>query len=224
MSEKRKIVIPGEDLGNVKAGEGCFEDGGKVLSGYLGVTSESKGVMNVIPIGGKYMPQIGDSIVGIVAETQFSFWVVDLNSPYDSILPVSEAVRDFVDIAREDISKYFKVGDLVYAVITNVTKSGNVKLSLRDTGYRKLMGGSLVKVSPSRVPRLIGRSGSMVEMIKETANCKVTIGQNGLVWIKGATPEDEKFAIGIVNKISEEFYREGLTDIIKEELEKRGKK
>ena len=50
-------------------------------------------------------------------------------------------------------------------------------------------------------------------------NAALTVGQNGLVWING-TPEGELLAVKAIRKIEEESHLSGLTDRIKEFLEK----
>ena len=49
----------------------------------------------------------------------------------------------------------------------------------------KFRGGIIVDITPTKVPRLIGKKGSMINMIKDKTNCKIIVGQNGLVWVKG---------------------------------------
>ena len=87
---------------------------------------------------------------------------------------------------------------------------------MRSRKCRKLRGGSLIKVTPAKVPRIIGKSGSMVEMIKEKTNTQIVVGQNGLVWIKG---DNEHVAAETILMIDQKSHVKGLTDQIKEFLE-----
>lgn len=73
-------------------------------------------------------------------------------------------------------------------------------------------------VTPAKVPRIIGRQGSMVEMIKELTGTQIVVGQNGIVWVKG---DNEDIAAEAVLKIEEKSHITGLTDYIKVMLEKR---
>jgi len=72
-------------------------------------------------------------------------------------------------------------------------------------------------ITPSKVPRLIGKQGSMIELIKNKTNCQIIVGQNGVVWIKG---EQEGLAAKAILTIENESHISGLTDKITAMLEK----
>ena len=82
------------------------------------------------------------------------------------------------------------------------------------------MRGQLVKVTPTKIPRIIGRQGSMVSMIKKETGCQLTIGQNGLVLISGRSPEEERIAVLALRKIENESHTSGLTDKVTEMIRK----
>jgi exosome complex component RRP4 len=98
-------------------------------------------------------------------------------------------------------------------------------LTTRDgQGLRKLDEGIILKVSPVKVPRIIGKGGSMITMIKEKTGCRIMVGQNGIIWLSGPDSEKEKIAVNTINFIEENAHKEGLTDIVKDLLEKKEKK
>ena len=68
----------------------------------------------------------------------------------------------------------------------------------------------------------MGKQGSMVMMVKDATKCSITVGQNGLIWILGE-PMNELLAIQAIRKIEKESHLSGLTEKIKEFLEKSGK-
>ena len=86
-------------------------------------------------------------------------------------------------------------------------------------GLRKLTNGTVLKVNTNKVPRIIGKQGSMVSMIKDATGCRVTVGQNGLVYVDGE-PSKEVIVIKAIKKIEAESHTSGLTDKIKVFLEK----
>jgi exosome complex component RRP4 len=90
---------------------------------------------------------------------------------------------------------------------------------MKGMGLQKLKGGRIINVSSNKVPRIVGKQGSMVSMIKDATKCNITVGQNGLIWINGP-PEGELLAVKSIRKIEEESHLSGLTDKIKEFLEK----
>jgi exosome complex component RRP4 len=81
----------------------------------------------------------------------------------------------------------------------------------------KFKGGIIVDIAPTKVPRLIGKKGSMINMIKDKTNCKIVVGQNGLVWVKG--DEDmEQLTKDVIHLIEAEAHTSGLTNKIKNKL------
>jgi len=219
--DERKFVIPGEAIGNASSarpGHGTYEEGGKIISKIVGLADERNGVSFVIPLSGVYSPKKGDGIIGKIEDVIFSKWIVDINSPYQAVLPLSEATDEFIDLAKSDLTKYFDFGDLIFAEITSVSKTKNVQLSMRNRKCRKLRGGRILQVTPVKVPRIIGKGGSMVEMIKNLTGTQIVVGQNGIVWLKG---DNEDIAAEAVLLIERKSHISGLTDFIKETLETR---
>jgi exosome complex RNA-binding protein Rrp4 len=73
-------------------------------------------------------------------------------------------------------------------------------------------------VNTHKVPRIIGKRGSMVGMIKRATDCNIVVGQNGRVWLNGA-PEMEVIAINAIKMIELHSHESGLTDRVKGYLE-----
>ena len=96
-----------------------------------------------------------------------------------------------------------------------------IDVSMKGPGLRKLGPGKLLKVAPAKVPRIIGKQGSMISMIKEMTDCKISVGQNGIIWLVGEDPKKELTAVDAINLIERESHISGLTDKVKELLEKR---
>ncbi len=223
---KRRLVIPGELLGEGRGSYGTYEerenvngmDVTNVYSKFIGLAENKNGYFIVIPLSGVYNPKKGDGIIGKIAEVDFSKWIVDVNSPYQAVMPLAEAVDEFVDLTTTDLTKYFNYDDIIFAEISTVTKAKSVQLSMKNRKCRKLKGGRIIKVTPAKVPRIIGKGGSMVEMIKNLTGTQIVVGQNGLVWVKG---ENEDVATEAVLEIEEKPHLEGLTDRIREMLEKK---
>jgi exosome complex component RRP4 len=215
---ERRLVIPGDFIGEGRAGHGAYEESGKVFSMHVGLAEEKGGLHFVIPLSGAYDPKRGDGVIGQISGIIASKWFVDINAPYEAVLPLSEATEDFIDLTKTDLTKYFNYGDLIFAEITNVSKTKDVQLSMRDRKCRKLRSGRLLKVTPAKVPRIIGKGGSMVEMIKEITRTQIVVGQNGVVWVKG---DNEDIAMEAVTEIERKSHMSGLTEQIKSMLEKR---
>lgn len=219
--EDKAHVLPGDTLaeGDYLPGRSCFKENDKVKSKVLGVARFKDNLVRVVPLSGGYIPQEGDRIIGMISGVGATNWWVDLNSPYDGYLSLSEGSDEFIDLNETELSDLYDIGELVYTEVIKVTKQKSVKLSMEGRICKKLTGGTIVRVSPSKVPRLIGRGGSMVEMIKGETGSKIIIGQNGIVWISGG---NQKLAEEAVRTVSKRSYEKGLTEKIKKMLKKKG--
>ena len=214
-----EVVVPGElicEKGGRKVGKGAYYEGEQVFAEVLGVPRISDEEIFVIPLSGVYIPDIDDKIVGTITTVEISGWMVDVNSPYLAFLPLSEGVDDFVDTQRTDISRFFDVGDLIFCKISKSTKNKVVQVSMRAIGSKKLYDGMTIKVTPSKIPRIIGKNGSMVSLIKQKTGCDIIAGQNGVVWIRG---EDKSKAIEAILTIEKESHTIGLTEKIEKMFE-----
>lgn len=216
--QDKQLVIPGAALAagvDYIPGAGCFREDNQIKSKFLGLIRLKDKLINVISLSGVYIPKSGDGIIAKVIDMQSTFWILDINSPYDAILQLGEAVSEYVDISKTDISVYYDIGDIVYVKILNVSSSKNISLTMNDYRAKKLFGGKLISITPSKVPRLIGKEGSMIELIKNKTGCQIVVGQNGRVWIKGT---NEILATKAILMIEKEAHKEGLTDRITEML------
>ena len=221
-TKDKEIVVPGEELAvgmEYLPSYGTYREGDKILAARLGLVNIEGKVFKLVPLSGVYHPKRGDTIIGPVTEVLLSGWRIDTNSAYSAVLNMKDATSEF--IARgADLTRYFAIGDYVMAKITNVTSQNLVDLTMKGPGLRKLRGGRIIKVNANKVPRIIGKQGSMVSMIKQHTGCRILVGQNGVVWIQGDDPSKELLAVQTIEKIEKEAHHSGLTDNIKGFLEK----
>lgn len=117
---------------------------------------------------------------------------------------------------KDDIRQQFDVGDMLAAEVIAFNRTRDPVLSVKGRGLGKLRGGRIIEILPAKVPRLIGRKGSMINLIKNETNTRMIIGQNGWVWVSGKNVESELLVDKIVRKIEKESHTSGLTDRIKE--------
>jgi exosome complex component RRP4 len=81
----------------------------------------------------------------------------------------------------------------------------------------KVLGrGTMLRIKPSKVPRVIGKQSTMVKQIIEATKSQIVVGVNGIVWMSGG---DTSLAIRAVLKIEGEAHVAGLTERIKHMLE-----
>lgn len=223
--KEREIVVPGETLAegmDYLPGSGTYREGERILAGKLGLSYTDGRTIKLISLSGRYLPKRNDTIIGKVMDVSLHGWRLEINSPYTAMLSMKDATSDYI-AKGADLTKYFALGDHIVTEITNVTSQKLVDVSMKGPGLRKLRGGRILEVNTNKVPRIIGKQGSMVTMIKEVTGCKITVGQNGLIWIDGE-PNMELIAVNTIKKIAEESHLSGLTDKIKQYLDEQVKK
>ena len=220
----KDIVVPGETLAvgmDNFPGQGTYREGENIVASRLGLAQLDGRTIKLIPLSGRYIPKKFDTIICKVTDVTVNGWRLETNSPYQAMLSMKEATSQFIERGA-DLTQFYDIGDYIVCNIVNVTSQKLVDVSMKGPGLRKLKGGRMIEVASNKVPRIIGKQGSMVSMIKDATGCSISIGQNGLVWIDG-TPEGELLAIMAIRKIEEESHLSGLTDNIKEYLEKNNK-
>ncbi|EGD71887.1 MAG: KH type 1 domain protein [Candidatus Parvarchaeum acidophilus ARMAN-5_'5-way FS'] len=215
------IVTPGELLSDEKnGGNGTYEEENKVYSKFLGMAQVSEKRIDVTPLTGNYYPSEGDDIIGEVTEIASKYWVVDINAPFYTRLDV----RD-VNFRAElgELDRYIEIGDLIYARVFRIYPNNAADISMRGTRYGKLEPKLTMKIDPVKLPRLIGKEGSMINMIKDQTKCDILVGQNGIIWIDG--DEAGRLAAATAIKFIDENYVEtDLTEKVGRLLENvRGK-
>lgn len=225
IAKDKEIAVPGEVLAigmDVLPGNGTYRDGEKISANRLGLVAIEGRAIKLIPLSGRYIPKTGDTIICKVIDVGFNGWRLDTNSAYSAMLSMKDATSDF--IARgANLTQYYDLGDYIVCKIINVTSQKLIDVTMKGPGLRRLKGGRIIEVDPNKVPRIIGKQGSMVVMIKDATKCNISVGQNGLIWIDGE-PMNELLAIQTIRKIEKESHLSGLTEKIKEFLEKNGKK
>ena len=213
--ENKDLVIPGQILADDEyySGRGTFKEDGKICSSLLGRVSLRNKKIRVIPLKSKYVPKKGDVVIGKIKDVRFSMWDVDINSPYSGILPAFEVFGR----EKKELNKVYDVGDVLFLRVVDVDEIKKAKLGLKGRGMGKFKGGIIVDIAPTKVPRLIGKKGSMINMIKDKTKCKIVVGQNGLVWVKG-NEDMEQLTREIIHLIEAEAHTSGLTNKIKNKL------
>jgi exosome complex component RRP4 len=83
----------------------------------------------------------------------------------------------------------------------------------------KIKGGQIINVEPSKVPRIIGKKGSMISLLKKFTKCRIFVGQNGRIWLDGDEDGIQK-VIDTIKMIENEALSYGLTNKIEDLLKK----
>jgi len=221
--ENKERVIPGEVLAtgmDYLPSYGTYRNGDEIIANKLGIVSVEGNVIKLIRVCGRYEPRRNDVVIGRVIDVLLHGWRIDFGSAYSGVLPVKDASNEYI-AKGANLTKYFDIGDHVVVKIVNVTSQKLIDVSTRGFGLKKLKGGRFINVNAYKVPRIIGKNGSMVTMIKKATGANIVVGQNGLIWLNGEDPSMELLAVDAIRKIEAEAHISGLTDKIKQYLEEK---
>lgn len=216
--EQQDIVVPGQLLaeGDFRTGEGTYMEQEKVYASVIGLAKMKGKTVYVVPLKGQYIPKPRDIIIGNVVEVTLNGWLLDFHCPYPAMLPVMHALsrRDAAQ-AKDDLRRYYDVGETVVAEIIAADRTRDPLVTTLGRGLGKVHGGVLMNIIPTRVPRLIGRKGSMINMLKSELQVDIVVGQNGIVWLKGNLARMD-IAQEAIRQIEREAHTSGLTDRVRD--------
>lgn len=209
---ERKIVVPGEVIAesSMLPGEGTEKRGSKIVALRYGLLDESDKLVKIIPLSGVYHPRRGNVVVGKVEDVTFNGWVIEIGSAERAFLPVAEVPRY---VNKDGLEEVMKIGDMGVFKVWGVNKRG-IDLSIKSRGLGRIDEGIIIKVNPNKVPRVIGKEGSMIKLIKDETGCTITVGQNGFIWIKADKIEKELLAKKAIMFVTEKSFIKGLTDAV----------
>lgn len=214
-NEERTITVPGETIVSGEEylpGDGVRREAEDLVAERYGIVDFSDKLVKVIPLSGAYFPRRGNTIIGEVIDVTFNGWIIDFGGAQNAFLPVSEVPKY---INKNELREHFDFGDAIVCKVWDV-KGRGVDVSVKMRGYGKIEGGMLMKVNPQKVPRVIGKEGSMVKLIKDATGCEITIGQNGLIWVKGNDVDSELKTKKIIEFICENSVAHGLNEKVEE--------
>lgn len=220
-SEERQIVIPGENIvsgDNFLPGDGAYRDGSDVVAKRYGIVNISDNYVRVVPLSGVYFPRRNNVIIGTVCGITMNGWLIDFGGSQNAFLSLNEVPRY---INKNELKEFLDFGDSVIVKIWD-TQSRGIDTSIKQRGLGKIEGGMLMNVNPNKVPRIIGKEGSMVRLIRNATGCNLTVGQNGVVWIKSSKIENEILAKKIIEYIVENSVLVGLTEKVEEYIKSLG--
>jgi exosome complex component RRP4 len=207
---ERTLVLPGEEIraDGLRPGPGTYRVSGKVYASVLGLLQRKPPVVRVAPLSGRYSPHPGDVIVGIVTDVQGSFWLLDIAAARWAPLHMTGTPWK-IDFG--ETGEHLHVGDAVVVAVEQIENTGRIGVTMIGEGLGRLEGGTLVTISPAKIPRVIGKGGSMIETLTRATGCKIVVGQNGRIWVDGPLEGVDRVQASI-ELIEAEGQRRGLTE------------
>jgi len=214
------LVVPGTLLaeGKYNAGVNVYMEDNKFFSSIVGLAELRNETVTVIPLRGCYIPFVDDVVIGKVVEVISTAWMLDIRSPWQGVLFAKEFLSKPLNTMKEDARSYLDIGEMVKAKVLAFDRTRNPSLTTREPELGKIQRGTVIEVDPTRVPRIIGKKGSMINLLKKESGCQIFVGQNGRVWIAGKSRDEEAVVAEAIRKIEAEAHTTGLTDRIQEYL------
>lgn len=206
----RVLVLPGEELPGhgLKPGPGTYRVGGRIYASVLGLLSPRPPLVQVVPLSGRYIPKPRDVVIGTVTDVQGTFWLLDIGAPRWAPLHMTGTPWK-IEVGETD--RYLRVGESVVVQVENLDPTGRIGVTMNGEGLGKLEGGTIVSLSPARIPRVVGRGGSMIQTIIQRTGAQIAVGQNGRVWV-GGSPEAIERVREALRIIAEGAQHRGLTE------------
>ncbi|MEM0453941.1 MAG: exosome complex RNA-binding protein Rrp4 [Sulfolobales archaeon] len=219
--QNRELVTPGQLLGvgklTISTPTTVYSVDGRYYSAVVGLVDVEGDKIGVIPLEGFYYPKVGDIVIGIVTSVGVNSWEVDIRAPHPAVLYASDFLSRPLNPSRESLSDYLDTGDVVLAKIENVGRGRVTTLTVKGKGFGKISKGSLIEISSAKIPRVIGKKGSMLQLLVNESKCEIIVAQNGRILVNNCPNKDsEEVVIMAIKKIEKEAHIPGLTDRIKD--------
>jgi len=236
----RDVVVPGEvlteDVKNFLPGRGTIlnKEKNKIISLNIGLKQIKKNYINVIPLRGFYTPRPGDKVIALIVDKNPVKYKCDINAKeFGQLKPKNTIKKGRVRGFRgggppqNDVgTEKFDIGDILVVKILSADRLNKPELTTVGKYLGKKTGGIVISIDPPKIPRVIGRNGSMIKMLKNLTKCNIFVTQNGRIWLKGEDIAHERLLIESIKKIASEAHTVGLTDRMQEyiinEKKKRG--
>ncbi len=217
--QDRELVLPGDVVyvGRIRIGENTYRNQEEVYATRLGLVNYRPDAVSVTALSTGYVPLVGDQVIGTVVDIDLGEWHINIGAQDMAVMGIPDAVdRPF----RTDyiMTRVLDIGDTIVAKIVDLDRRHTPVLSILGPGLGRQYDGFVVKLTPSKIPRLIGKKGSMINMIIRETGCRVAIGQNGRILVSGPSREREEMVVKVINKIELEAHTSGLTNRTQEFL------
>ncbi|MCI4352515.1 MAG: exosome complex protein Rrp4 [Thermoplasmata archaeon] len=219
-SEPKVLVLPGDEIPDrgLQPGFGTYRVGRRLFVSIMGYATWRDPFVRVVPFAGRYIPKPNDVIVGVVQDVQKTFYLLDIDASRWAPLHTSGTPWE---PGPGELDQYLRIGDAVLVAVENLDPTGKIGVTMKGEGLGKLSGGTLATISPAKIPRVIGKAGSMIHTITRLTGTRVAVGQNGRIWVEG-TPDGIHRVRECLRIIEEEGQWPGLTERIEGFLQMTG--
>ncbi|KAG7376462.1 Exosome complex component RRP4 [Phytophthora pseudosyringae] len=183
------VVTPGQvistETGAFLRGHGTYLSGrNELVASVAGVVDKVNQLITVRPLVSRYIGEVGDIVVGRVADVASKRWKVDVNGQQDASLMLSSVTlpggaqrrRTYAD--QLQMRAFFVENDLISAEIQEVRYDGSLSLHTRSLRYGKLENGQFVAIAAPLVKRMKQHMATLPGI-----GIDVILGTNGYIWV-----------------------------------------
>jgi exosome complex component RRP4 len=221
---KKRYVLPGDFITTapLRLQNNVVLEGKRIISTTIGLSDVSDDSVRVISLTGVYLPKIDDLVIGTIQYIHGNSWFADINSCYQGMLLGQDVFGRGSYPTKSEMEERLSKGDIIFAKIANSDRQREPLISIADQSLGKIDSGELVKISPAKIPRLIGKHGSMIQTIEGSTNATITVGQNGLIVVSCDETNGLLKALAAIRMVDEQAHLVNLTDKVKKMLESNG--
>ena len=221
---KKRHVLPGDFITTapLRLQDNVVLEGKRIISTTIGLSDVSDDSVRVISLTGVYLPKIDDLVIGTIQSIFGNSWFADINSCYQGMLLGQDVFGRGSYPTKSEMEERLSKGDIIFAKIANSDRQREPLISIADQSLGKIDSGELVKISPAKIPRLIGKHGSMIQTIEGSTNATITVGQNGLIVVSCDETNGLLKALAAIRMVDEQAHLVNLTDKVKKMLESNG--
>ena len=221
---KKRYVLPGDFITTapLRLQNNVVLEGKRIISTTIGLSDVSDDSVRVISLTGVYLPKIDDLVIGTIQYIHGNSWFADINSCYQGMLLGQDVFGRGSYPTKSEMEERLSKGDIIFAKIANSDRQREPLISIADQSLGKIDSGELVKISPTKIPRLIGKHGSMIQSIEASTNATITVGQNGLIVVSCDETNGLLKALAAIRMVDEQAHLVNLTDKVKKMLESDG--
>jgi len=195
-----RLVIPGDTIeegSDFTAGSGVIKIENKLIATQLGHVKENNGTVYLQACNSAYMPRSGDLVIGFVTSMRGNLWLFDIGGPFEALLPMSLSPWN---TQYGDLEEHMGVGDYALIRVQEVDSQHGVVCTMKGIGLRKITTGVVESIGSNSIKLFVGSEGKNLQKLKENSGCRITVADNGKIWIEG---EDK--GISAVRDVSLDF-------------------
>ena len=221
---KKRHVLPGDFITTapLRLQNNVVLEGKRIISTTIGLSDVSDDSVRVISLTSVYLPKTDDLVIGTIQYIHGNSWFADINSCYQGMLLGQDVFGRGSYPTKSEMEERLSKGDIIFAKIANSDRQREPLISIADQSLGKIDSGELVKISPTKIPRLIGKHGSMIQSIEASTNATITVGQNGLIVVSCDETNGLLKALAAIRMVDEQAHLVNLTDKVKKMLESNG--